>query len=360
MTRLAKYFRVVWMQPPHEWRDAFHEPAGLPFGSFQQLLPGFHVYQPHRWLPTVYRSPWLSTRLFGKRLEQARSFLENAGCRKIVLYIWRPVFGPALSLVSHDLSCYHIDDEYTFSETEIPMSSEESRLLSRAGQVFIHSPALLEKKGRINPATHFVPNGVQYDAFASPCPEPADLAAIPRPRIGYAGYVKSQLDWRLLHQLAQAHPQYSFIFVGARSPNPELDALIAPLEKLRNTYFLGSKTAEELTRYPQHFDVCMMPYLRNDYTKYIYPLKLHEYLAGGKPVIGSRIRSLEEFGDVVGLATNFEEWSSAIDAALRPSSNTNDAIQRRQAVARKYDWGVLVRKIADTIAQAVGQPSAKL
>ena len=298
-----------------------------PSAALQQLLPGFHVYQPHRWLPVVYRSPWLATRLFQQRLRQARAFLEASGCRKIVLYIWRPVFEPALSLLAHDLSCYHIDDEYTFSDTEAPISPEEGRLLSAAGQVFIHSPALREKKGRMNPATHFVPNGVHYNAFATPCPEPEDIAAIPRPRIGYGGYLKNQLDWPLLHGLAQTHPGYSFVFVGARSPNPELDALIAPMEQLPNTYFLGAKTAEELAGYPQHFDVCIMPYLRNDYTKYIYPLKLHEYLAGGKPVVGSRIRSLEEFADVVGLATNPQEWSSAIEAALRPSSNTKDSIQ---------------------------------
>ncbi len=355
MTRLAKYFRVVWMQPPHDWRDVFKGPLRRPFGTFQELLPGFHVYQPHRWLPVVYRSPWLSSWLFQRRLRHARAFLQAAECRKVVLYVWRPVFEPALSLMAHDLSCYHIDDEYTFSETDSPVSPEEQHLLRAAGQVFIHSPALLEKKGRVNPATHFVPNGVDYDAFALPCAEPADMAAIPRPRIGYAGYLKTQLDWSLLHKLAQAHPEYSFVFVGARSPNPELHALIAPVEQLPNTYFLGAKTAEELARYPQHFDVCIMPYLRNDYTKYIYPLKLHEYLAGGKPVVGSRIRSLEEFADVVGLATNPQEWSSAIEAALRPSSNTKDSIQKRQAVAREHDWEVLVRKIADTIAQAVGK-----
>lgn len=45
-----------------------------------------------------------------------------------------------------------------------------------------------------------------------------------------------------------------------------------------------------------------MPYRVNDYTKYIYPMKLHEYLAGGRPTVGSRIRSLEDFAGIVDLA----------------------------------------------------------
>jgi glycosyltransferase involved in cell wall biosynthesis len=356
VSRLAKYFRVVWMQPPHEWREALKFSTRRPFGSVEQLLPGFHVYQSHRWLPHAHRPQWLGARLFQLRLRHAAKVLRKHGCRKIVLYVWRPQFESSLHLLAHDLSCYHIDDEYTFSEVETGIRPDEQRLLKDADEVFIHSPALLQKKGGINPHTDFVPNGVDYAAFSDSKPEPADMSSIPRPRIGYAGYIKNQLDWQLLAQLAHAHPRHSFVFVGARSRQSELDTVLAPLEKMSNVYFLGSKTVAELSAYPQHFDVCIMPYRCNDYTQYIYPLKLHEYLAGGRPVVGSRIRSLEEFADVIGLATNLEEWSSGIEAALRPSSNTKDAMQKRQAVARQYDWDVLVRKIANTMLQRLGEP----
>ena len=41
-----------------------------------------------------------------------------------------------------------------------------------------------------------------------------------------------------------------------------------------NVYFLGGKPTEQLGGHAQHFDACIMPYLLNDYTKYVYPLKL--------------------------------------------------------------------------------------
>ena len=76
-----------------------------------------------------------------------------------------------------------------------------------------------------------------------------------------------------------------------------------------NVYFLGGKPTACLGGYPQHFDVCIMPYQVDDYTKYVYPLKLHEYLASGKPVVSSSIRSVEDFRHVVALAGSREQWS---------------------------------------------------
>ena len=71
-----------------------------------------------------------------------------------------------------DLTCYHIDDEYTYSAVETPNSPEEVDILTRADQVFIHSNTLMEKKGSINPSSMLIPNGVNFSWFATPVPEP--------------------------------------------------------------------------------------------------------------------------------------------------------------------------------------------
>src|SRR5262249_41544633 len=134
--------------------------------------------------------------------------------RKVILYLWRPDAASALDLIDHDLSCYYINDEYTFSAIEQPIEAHEARLISRVDQVVIHSVALLEKKGQLNPHTTFIPNGVDYRAYATSCREPADLQAIPHPRIGYVGRVKQQLDLALLTALAQRHQAWSFVLVG--------------------------------------------------------------------------------------------------------------------------------------------------
>ena len=88
------------------------------------------------------------------------------------------------------------------------------------------------------------------------------------------------------------------------------------LSSLPNVHFLGEKPVNELPAYTQHLDVCTMCYVINDYTKFIYPLKLHEYLAAGRPVVATPMRSLQQFAAVIELATTEDEWSHALEQSL--------------------------------------------
>jgi glycosyltransferase involved in cell wall biosynthesis len=286
--------------------------------------------------------------------------LRTQGCRKIILYLWRHNYAWAQDMIGSDLSCYHIDDEYTFSEVERPIPAREARLISRVDQVFIHSPALLEKKGHLNPHTVFVPNGVDYYAYATPCCEPADLKSIPHPRIGYVGTIRRFVDIALLVAIAQLHQQWSFVLVGPLRMGEdepgisEFGSLIQQLSRMPNVYFLGCKPVRKLPAYTQHLDVCIMCYKVNDYTKFIYPLKLHEYLASGCPVVGSPIRSLQEFAHIVRLAQTTEEWSQALNDSLAPAARHATQIETRQSVARQHDWNKLVGLIARTLCERLG------
>jgi glycosyltransferase involved in cell wall biosynthesis len=355
MTRLAHYFTVVWMNPAKDWRHSLRsrrirvsrEETPVP-------EPGFIVHTPSVLLPVVYRPGWLAKSVLRKRLRRAHNILLARGCEKTILYLWRPDFAGTLDLIPSDLVCYHIDDEYSFSTLDVPIPEREARLIAKADQVFIHSSGLLKKKGKINPHTSFAPNGVDFRSYARPVPEPPDIAGIPHPRVGYSGHIKRQLDWALLLDLTARHPEWFFVFVGAVNPHPEISAYIDRLSRCPNVRFLGSKTVQELATYPQHFDVCVMPYRRDDYTKYIYPLKLHEYLASGRPVVGTPIESLEPFRGVIRLPESTDQWSAAIAESLGSPTNTDEQREARQILARRHDWEILVRQIAETLALRLG------
>jgi glycosyltransferase involved in cell wall biosynthesis len=265
-----------------------------------------------------------------------------------------PDFAPALDLVPHDLSCYHIDDEYTFSTTELPLQADEERLIRRVDQVFIHSAALLEKKGHLNPNTVHVPNGVEYGAYATPQPEPADIRDIPHPRIGYTGMIKLQMDFPLLIALARHHSRWSFVFVGPLHNVTGQESLVAELAGLPNVHMIGERRVADLPAYVQHFDACILCYVVNDYTKFIYPLKLHEYLASGRPVVGSPIRTLQDFKHVITLASGPDEWSRALSAALEPPAQSAESARARQEVAREFDWGKHAAVVARTFCERLG------
>ena len=86
----------------------------------------------------------------------------------------------------------------------------------------------------------------------------------------------------------------------------------------------------------------------------IYPLKLHEYLAAGRPVVGSPISSLEEFRGTIALAESADEWPEALRDALTPEARGSSRVEARRAVAKRYDWDVLVHGVARVIAERLG------
>jgi len=360
LTRLARYFFVVWVNPARSLPEDLHEICAQEGIDEGPQMAGFHVYTPQFRLSKICRPGLLADFFFDLRLRQARKILEKKGCKKIITYIWRPEYERALSSLPGNLACYHIDDEYTFSEEEVPTDPVETRLIKRVDQVFVHSQGLFEKKGGLNPRTMVVPNGVDYDAYALPHAEPADLRSVPKPRIGYTGILKTQLDWPLLLQLARRHPEWSFVFVGPRNGSQtEILRWVETLLSLANVYFLGGKSPRSLASYPQHFDVAVMPYRVNSYTNHIYPLKLHEYLASGCPVVGSKIRSLSQLQDVVRLAGTADEWSAALSDALSPSARSGKAVERRRMVAKDHDWNRIVHTIALALCTLAEPESAR-
>jgi glycosyltransferase involved in cell wall biosynthesis len=355
LKRLARHFRIVWVEPAAGWRDHWL-PSGERFlkrAGWRSPVPGLEIMTPGSLHPEFVRLGWLRTLMFRSRLAAARRRLVAHGAQWIVLYIWRDEFADAIDLVDHDMSCYHVDDEYTFAERDVPNSAREVRLLNRVDQVIIHSPGLLAKKGGMNPHTAWVPNGVDYRSFASPQTALPDLEAIPRPRIGYAGVIKKQLDLGLLVRLARARPKYSFVLVGPVMNVAGKELQVDQLRRLQNVHFLGEKSPESLPAYVQHFDVCLMCYEMNDYTKYIFPLKLNEYLAAGRPTVSSPINSVAGLDSVVTLARTDAQWLDAIDRSLEASSCTVEAIENRRAFALKHDWDALVDVIACRIRGAI-------
>ena len=351
MSRLASRWPVAWLEPSRHWREApiaFHgHQAPVPAPEH----PGLFIHPAEPWLPWTDGARRLRGALLAVRATRAAAHLRKLGCRKIVLYLWRPEFSGALG-ASHAFSVFHIDDDYAFQPTLPPPDPHEVRLIHRVGLVVVASPGLMDRKGRLNPNTLFLPNGVDFANYAKVRPCPNDLAVIARPRLGYAGFLKPQLDWGLLLAVAQYRPDWSLVLVGGANPVLENDPSFQALRRQANVAFLGHRPTVDLPAYVQHFDVCLMPYQRTEYTDCIYPLKLHEYLAAGRPVVATPIRSLLEFSAVVRLANGPMEWVEACERALAAPAD-HAARSGAVATAREHDWSRLTETLALRIESGV-------
>lgn len=355
LRHLAKFFHVVWMNPAKGWREHWLDPSvhtAAPRSDSNP--PGLTIYTPGKWEPQFYKPRMLGAWMARKRLRHARALLMSKGCKKVVLYLWRPEFADACAQIPHDISCYHIDDEYSFSPVELPQDRGEARLIASVDQVFIHSAYLWKRKGHLNANTQFLPNGVDYQAYTTPRPEPVEMQSIPHPRIGYVGKVKTQLDLPLLLTLSSQHPEWSFVFVGPEGYLGQDAPLLDQLRRRSNVFMLGSRDDDQLPGYMQHMDVCLLCYKIDGYTKFIFPLKLNEYLASGSPVVGATLPSLEQFRHVIELARTPLEWETTISRALAIENSDAQQVARRRLAAAPYDWSKLVNLLALRLCERLG------
>lgn len=357
LTRLSKYFNVVWLDPPVGWRKSVR--AGIHRSTFDvpsaSEFPGFEVYRHSTWAAKFYKPLAIAKMTEAARTRDGIRRLRERGSQIIICYLWRPTYAECLWAGDFDKRCYHIDDEYSFSVEDQPIDEYERQIITRVDQVFIHVPALMKKKGGLNKNTIYVPNGVDYNAYARNYDAPGDLDGIRGPVVLYTGVLKSQLDWKLLELVIQRRPQLDFVFVGPEGHLEPADRQsIETLRRRPNVHFIGGKSVDRLPAYAAHADVCIMPYKVDDYTKYIFPIKVNEYLAAGKPTIGTPIRVLDEFKDVVNLATTPEEWCDALDRCLREEPTDESSVAKRRAVAMQYEWDTLVRRIAGAFCALAG------
>jgi teichuronic acid biosynthesis glycosyltransferase TuaH len=225
----------------------------------------------------------------------------------------------------------------------------EALLLQRADVVAANSAYLADYARPHNPHSYDIGQGcvlTQYRADV-PHPVPADLAAVPSPRVGYTGYLTSvRLDVDLLLCLARKRPDYHLVLVGPEDAEFRASAL----HQLPNVHFLGNKTPDQLPAYVQHFDVCINPQVVNEVTQGNYPLKIDEYLAMGRPVVATRTRTMELFADYAYLATSRHEWLAQLAQVLVLPDPERAA--RGVAFAQSHTWPASVAKLYEAMRAA--------
>ncbi len=226
----------------------------------------------------------------------------------------------------------------------------EDAFYAKADAVLCTSHVLLERAERFNHRVFLIPAGVEFMKFEAARKEaaiPDDLAALPRPIVGYVGAISAVFDQELLVHAARALPAVTFALVG-----PEF-ADISLLKTCSNIKLLGKRPHSDVPSYIKGFDVALIPYVKNVFTDAVYSCKLNEYLAMGVQVIATDMREIrlyiEQHGDVVAIAKDQNEFVQKISLAIAASAT--DGEMARIAAAQANSWGHRFDDISQVIDQ---------
>lgn len=189
--------------------------------------------------------------------------------------------------------------------------------------------------------------------------EPEDQASLPHPRLGYYGVIDERMDLDLIAGIADARPDWSFIFVG---PVVKID--VADLPQRPNIIYLGGKDYADLPRYAGGWEVALMPFGINASTQFISPTKTPEYLAAGLPVVSTPIVDvIRHYGALaaVTVAATVDDFVEACEQSLCRSLESPDAAWRREADAALagQSWQAVADAMVEKI-EAVVTPGASL
>ena len=131
-------------------------------------------------------------------------------------------------------------------------------------------------------------------------------------------------------------PEWQLVMVG---PVVKIDP--AALPKRSNIHWLGPKLYEELPLYLAGWDVALLPFARNQATRFISPTKTPEYLAAGRPVVSTPItdvvRSYGEAG-LARIAATPEDFVVECEAALRDAQRPAAWLARVDRALGQMSW----------------------
>jgi hypothetical protein len=287
--------RILWIEPyptrlPKlvDWR----RPSDQPNTSDRPPLPVDRLTV--RALPI---EPWFvgqaaNRLLFFKRvLDQIRDWV---GDSRFVLGVGKP--SPlARTMVERSMldrkccgSFFDSMDHYAaFYEgaSRVAMGQWEASVVVAVDRVQVSSAALRERYRRLRPDIALVPNGCdpvviqQVLAQRAASQGVGDVAA---PVFGYVGTLGTWFDWAWLRsfarELSRVSPQAQIHLIGPMFSAP--DAPLPPQVRL-----LGTMSNLEALSRAASFAAGLIPFVRNELTDCVDPVKYYEYRALGRPVI---------------------------------------------------------------------------
>jgi UDP-galactopyranose mutase len=242
-----------------------------------------------------------------------------------------------------------------------PMQAETAAL-SRADLLFTAGSGIYQASRHLHPRTYLFPHAVDVDHFSRARTrhrEPPDQAMIPGPRVGFWGTVDERIDFDLLDALARRMPHVHFVMLGP----VERDGREHVLSR-SNVHWLGARAYGDLPDYVSGWSAALLPFARNEATRFMSPPQIPEFLAAGRTVVSTSVRDvLHPYGasGLVRIADTVEGLAAALEAAFRGQSVEWQTTVDRYLRALSWDstWEGIEHLVNRVLQQRAEAPAAE-
>lgn len=344
-SRLAARRKVLFVEEP------VHNDSCLGFWECFSAGANLRVCRPHTPTPRFNLCEEQIPLLEGMLYE----LLAEENVAEHVAWLYSPMATPLLDCLDPQAVVYDCMDELSlFRYAPRELGWREAELLARCDLVFTGGRSLYRHKRKRHPAVHCFPSSVDTAHFGKArrpgLPEPADQAGLPHPRLGYFGVIDERIDLGLLDTLAISRPDWQIVMVG---PMAKVDPRRIPRHE--NLRFLGRRDYTELPDYLAGWDACLLPFARNDATRFISPTKTLEYMAAERPIVSTPIKDVAEpYRRIVYLADSHDGFVRACDRALNedPIERTRRQEGMRQVIA-STSWEATVGEMEALVGEAI-------
>lgn len=351
MSRLAKYYRIVFMEEPV---------PGAPEDYLEHFSPcnGVEILRPHLKGEVAGFSDQQAPQLHRLLTE----YLEAHDIEDYWLWFYTPLALPLAQGLQANGVIYDCMDELSaFKNAPPQLIQRERELFKMANIVFTGGPSLYQAKRSLHASVHCFPSSVDAAHFAPDHDEPEirpDHMAqqkIAHPRLGYYGVIDERIDTDLIRALAYADPAWQIIMVG---PVVKIDPATLPIRQ--NIHWLGQHDYVDLPHLVAGWDVCLLPFALNEATRFISPTKTLEYMAAEKPAVSTPIRDVAEpYGHVVSIANSQDAFIEVCRTLLaEPESKRMTRIATMRDIVAKTSWDATAQKMHELISNLPAQSSS--
>lgn len=290
---------------------------------------------------------------------QVRRAIRAAGPARqgqaVISWFALPHIGSLARQLGEDLVVYYCVDDFAAFPGVVAdkVRAWDEELTRRADLVFVASATLIEPKQQLGATVVHAPHGVDVAHFATarqrPATRPDDLPPDGLV-VGYFGLVAEWIDLDLIGRLATRHPEWQFVMIG-RIAVPE-----STLPRQPNLHFLGQKPYDVLPRYGAWFDVALIPYRLTRQVLRANPIKLREYLAMARPIVAVSTPDIDQFAELVAIASSDTEWEDAIEAALHEAAPESRRV-RQITAAESMSWDSRIAAVEGRVRAAMDRTS---